>query len=133
MQCRHYNSGEDETQEKCEFTKVMRKNIKLENEREHMILRRKINKVLRELYRKSNLNDKGNAGNTTKSTAIRGGRSIRIEQEPHGTGNNSPDENEETCYNICEGFTQAVEATSNLDMSVGAVIIRDYPPYQNVD
>ena len=27
-----------------------------------------------------------------------------------------------------KGLTQAVEATSALDMSVGAVIIRDYPP-----
>ena len=35
MQCRHCNSGEDETQEyleKYEFTKVMRRTLNLENE-----------------------------------------------------------------------------------------------------
>ena len=29
----------------------------------------------------------------------------------------------ETCHIICEGFTQAIEATSALDMSVDAVIM----------
>ena len=56
MQCRHCTSGEDETQEhleKCEFTKAMRKNFELENEREHMILWRKINRALKELYKKA--------------------------------------------------------------------------------
>ena len=49
MQCRHCISGEVETQEhveKREFTKVMRKTLNLENEEE--------------LYRKANLNYKGN-------------------------------------------------------------------------
>ena len=121
MQCRHRTSGEDKTQEhleKCEFRKIMSKNLNLENEREHMIWWREINKALRELYRKANLNDKGSGETTTKSKATRGGRSSRIGQEPQGNIIDSPDENEESCYNICEGSTQAVEATSALDMSV---------------
>ena len=69
----------------------------------------------------------GSGENTTKSRATRGGKSSRIGQEPQGTGIDSRDENKETGNNICEGPTQAVEATSALDMIVGAVIIRDYP------
>ena len=40
--------------EKCQYTKAMRKNLDLENEREHMILQRKINRTLKELYKKLN-------------------------------------------------------------------------------
>ena len=57
MQYRHCNSGEDETQEqleKCKFIEAMRKKLDLENEREHMILWRKINRALTKLYKKQN-------------------------------------------------------------------------------
>ena len=88
----------------------------------------KINKNLSELYRKANLNTKGKGQSTTKSKATQGGRSRWIRQEPHGTIIYSPDDSEETCYTIREGSTQAIEASSALDMSVGAVIIREFPP-----
>ena len=93
-----------------------------------MILWMKINKPLKKLYRKANLNDKDKGTQPTDSTATRRGRSIRTGQEPHGTCTDSLGENNETCYIIREGFTQAVEATSALDMIYGPVIIRDYPP-----
>ena len=60
--------------------------------------------------------------------ATQRGRSSRIRQDPEGTSTNSPDENEETCYLIREGLTQATEATSARDMSVDAVILCDDPP-----
>ena len=96
-----------------------------------MILWRKITKNLRELYREANLNNKKTSDGqspTTKVKATQRGRSCRIGQEPEGTSTNSPDDNEETCYLIREGLTQATEAISALDMSVDAVIIRDDPP-----
>ena len=92
---------------------------------------RKINKNLRELYRKANLNaKKGSEGQspTTDVRATHGGRSCRIGQEPPGTSTDSLNESEETCQIIREGSTQAIEATSALDISGYAVIIRDCPP-----
>ena len=59
LKCSHCNSGEDETQEHletCEYTSELRRNLDLTKKREHIILWRKINKNLRELYRKANLN-----------------------------------------------------------------------------
>ena len=50
---------EDETQENletCEYTREMRKNLDLNKEREHIILWKNIDKNLRELYKKVNLN-----------------------------------------------------------------------------
>ena len=97
-----------------------------------MIVRRKIKKALKNLNRKANLNNKDEATQPTDTTATQRGRSSRTGQEPHGTCTDSPGENEEICYITLEGSTQAVKATSTLDMSVSAVIIRDYPPEQNV-
>ena len=97
----------------------MRKKLNIAKEREHIILWRKMNKNLREVYRKPNLNTKGNGQSPTNSKATYGGRSSRISQEPQRTSTDSADESEETCYIICEGSTQAIDATSSLDMSVG--------------
>ena len=90
-----------------------------------MILWRKINKILKELYRKVNLNDKLEL--PTNSKATRGGRSSRTGQEPEGTSTHPAGNSKETCDIPHEGLTQAVEAISTLDMSVGAVF-SDYPP-----
>ena len=80
----------------------MRKNLNIAKESEHIILWWKIKKNLRELYRKANLNTKGNGQSPTNSKATQGGRSRRIGQEPHGTIINSPDadDSEENCYII---------------------------------
>ena len=93
-----------------------------------MILWRKIKINLKELYRKANLNNKDNGQSPNNSKATQRGRSRRIGQKPFGTSINLPDDSEETCYIICEGSTQAIEAPSALDMLVGAVMICNFPP-----
>ena len=107
MQCRQSSLGDDEIQkhlEKCNFTKFIRN----------------LNNNIRELNRKANQNNKGNGQSRTYSKATHGGRSSSFGQEPQGTGTDSPDESKETCFIICEGLIQDIEATS-------AVIIHDYP------
>ena len=92
-------------------------NLNIAEEREHMILWRKVNKTSK--------NCTGKRIPKVKGKALQ--PKLRIGQEPQGTSNDSPDESEENCYIIREGSTQAIEATSTLDISVDAVNIRDYP------
>ena len=62
-----------------------------------------------------------------KLKATRGGRSIRIEPVPEGTGLDLPGENRETCDFTCEGLTHATVATSASDISVNAFVLRGDP------
>ena len=84
----------------------------LENEREHMILWKIINRTLKELYEKAELNKKDSTNNQqTDCKATRGGMSSRTGQEPEGTCTHPQGKSKETFHIAREGLTQAVEAT----------------------
>ena len=110
----------------------MRQRLNLTIEREHMILWRKINQKLYEVYNDTTTIEtqlgKNGLHLTDNNKATGRGRSSGIRQDSERTSTNSPDENRETCNRIPENSNQANEAPSARDMSVDAVIPCDDPP-----
>ena len=110
---------------------LTRQRLNLNNEREHMILWRKINRKLYEVYNDTTTIEtqlkKDGLNLTDNNKATRRGRSSGIGQDSERTSTNSPDENRETCNLVREVSNQATEAPSAQDMSVDTVIPRDDP------
>ena len=83
------------------------------------------------MYKKDKNKHRNNVVNeeeTDNIKATESGRSSGNGQEPYGNCTALPgSSSKETCNMSHESLTQDVEATSALDMSVGAVI-QDYPP-----
>ena len=117
---------------KHESTSEMRQRLNLNNEREHMILWRKINRKLYEVYNDTTTIEtqlkKDGLNQTDNNKATHRGRSSGIGQDSERTSTNSPDENRETCNLIREVSNQATEAPSARDMSVAAMIPSEDPP-----
>ena len=111
--------------------RVQQGNAAKNKEREHMILWRKINRKLFEVYNDTTTIEtqmKNGLNLTDNNKATCRGRSSGIGQDSERTSTNSLDENRETCNLVRECSIQATEAPSARDMSVDAVIPRDDPP-----
>ena len=94
---------------------------------EHMIFWRKVSTKLNKQYREAKLNKHAKSEKENKYKTTHGGRSIRVQPGPEGTGLTSPGEHRETCDITCEGLTHATVAFSAPDISDDAIVLRDDP------
>ena len=131
MTCRYCNTGEEETQEHmetCESTATLREGLNINNEREHIILWRKINsKLLKEHNDVSSIEAKlikTGLYNPDNSEAYRMRRLGRVGHDSGEACTSSPDENGETCQLAREvPRYHATEAYRAFDMRVDVLII----------
>ena len=87
----------------------MSKDLDMTKENDHMIFWRKLSKK-------------------TKTKAVRGGRSIRMETLPQSMVDDLPGEQEATSATYCEGWSHAADVLRTPDTSSDAIVLRDDPP-----